>query len=476
MYPKKISTGIDGLDPLIGGGFLRGSLIILAGNPGTGKTIFSAQFLHRGAAEYGENGIYVSFAESRETFYGNMKTYGWDFEELEKEGKFKFLDMVTGRETLLPAILERIVDEVHRMEAKRLVIDSFSAMAQAFEKPIDARIIVHTLLSKVIRQEGCTTIIIEEIPYGEKKIGLGMEEFVADGVVLLERNYFDKMLLREISILKLRGREVIYPTLAFSLKGGFNVFQPLIMEETKQPTGKYEVILHSKDYLSTGIRELDQVLMGGFRRGSYDVFEVDIDVAYPLENLCIPIICNSLNQNSSVAIIPPQGVSIRTIKGVLAPYISEQLLRRNLRVAEYITEGNNQPEDQYVIPLRGKSIEEDMEIFWNVTSELRRNTTKPVLTLVGFDTIEYIYGKREALKILGEDIMRIRNFGDVRLNIIRPSIDIADTLRAVARTHIKVVQINGALFLYGIKPKTPLYHTKLTKKEGVLKIKLVPIV
>lgn len=81
----KVQSGISGLDELIKGGFPKGSLIVLAGNPGTGKTIFSARFLYHGAANCGEKGIYVSFAENRENFLKNMLSLGLDFEKLEKE-------------------------------------------------------------------------------------------------------------------------------------------------------------------------------------------------------------------------------------------------------------------------------------------------------------------------------------------------------------------------------------------------------
>jgi predicted ATP-dependent serine protease len=68
----RVPTGIDGLDPLIEGGFPRNSLILLAGNPGVGKTVFGAQFLFRGAKDYGENGLYVSFAESEDVLIRNI--------------------------------------------------------------------------------------------------------------------------------------------------------------------------------------------------------------------------------------------------------------------------------------------------------------------------------------------------------------------------------------------------------------------
>jgi circadian clock protein KaiC len=92
---ERIPTGIPGLDNLIQGGFPKGSLIVVAGNPGSGKTILSSQFLYYGAVDYGERGIYVPFAENRKSFMSNLANLGLNFVKLEKEGKFKFLDMVT---------------------------------------------------------------------------------------------------------------------------------------------------------------------------------------------------------------------------------------------------------------------------------------------------------------------------------------------------------------------------------------------
>jgi len=110
-----------------------------------------------------------------------------DFEELEKEGKVKILDMLTVKESSAPDVLNRIVEEALSLKAKRLVIDSFSALAQAFKEKIEARIILHTILGKIVKSAGCTTILIVEIPYGQESVGLGIEEFVADGIFLLKR-------------------------------------------------------------------------------------------------------------------------------------------------------------------------------------------------------------------------------------------------------------------------------------------------
>lgn len=204
VVSNRVPTGIVGLDDMIEGGFPRGSLILLAGSPGSGKTIASAYFLYHGAKNLGENGIYVSFAERREFFLDNMRRFGLDFEMLESQGKFKFLDVMTTREESVSSTLGIVLREVSEIGAKRLVIDSFTAVAQAFKRKIDARIILH-LIDKLMRQTGCTTLLLVELPTGSKTLGLGFEEFVADGIILFETIEEKEGIRKRAVIRKMRG-------------------------------------------------------------------------------------------------------------------------------------------------------------------------------------------------------------------------------------------------------------------------------
>lgn len=201
---ERASTGITGLDDMIEGGFPRNSLILLAGSAGSGKTIASAHFLYHGAKNLNENGIYVSFAERREFFIENMKRFGLDFETLESQGKFKFLDLITTREDTVSSTLGMISREVLEIDAKRLVVDSFTAMAQAFRQRIDARIILH-MLDKLMSKSGCTTLLLVELPAGTKMIGLGFEEFVADGIILFETVDEREGIRKRAVVRKMRG-------------------------------------------------------------------------------------------------------------------------------------------------------------------------------------------------------------------------------------------------------------------------------
>jgi len=204
ILSDRVPTGIAGLDEMSEGGFPRDSLILLAGSPGSGKTIASAQYLYHGAKNLDEKGVYVSFAERRDFFLDNMKRFGLDFEMLESQGKFKFLDLMTTSEGAVSSTLDIVLREVLEINAKRLVIDSFTAMAQAFKRKIDARIILH-MLDKIMRQTGCTTLLLVELPTGSKTLGLGFEEFVADGIILFETIDEKEGIRKRAVIRKMRG-------------------------------------------------------------------------------------------------------------------------------------------------------------------------------------------------------------------------------------------------------------------------------
>jgi len=179
----RISTGIPGLDPMLEGGFPDGSLITLAGRPGTGKTIFGSQFLYQGAVTDKQPGMYVSMLEGRKAYLRNMARLGLDVPPLEKKGLFRFLEMPTLTAEGLPAIWEEIVRNIEELEVVRLVIDSYTAMAQAFETAGDMRVFTHMLLGKIVGGAGVTTLMITETPPGNTYTGTGMQEFIADGVV-----------------------------------------------------------------------------------------------------------------------------------------------------------------------------------------------------------------------------------------------------------------------------------------------------
>ncbi len=206
----RISTGVSNLDSLIEGGITRGFVVMLAGNPGTGKTILSSQFLYEGLTSSlldNENSIYISFNESKAQFYINSNKLGMDFEKYERQNKFMFLDFVSLKSDGIEDAFEEILAAIRITKAKRIVLDSFSALSLAFKELVESRIVIHMFIGKLMKSEGITSIVVIEVPYGSEGIGIGIEASVVDGVILLEHGEDNASPLL-LKVLKMRGTKI----------------------------------------------------------------------------------------------------------------------------------------------------------------------------------------------------------------------------------------------------------------------------
>jgi circadian clock protein KaiC len=202
---ERVSTGIEGFDELVENGLPKESIVLVAGSPGAGKTTFAAQFLYEGATKSSEKGIYVCFAETKESLIRNLQRFGWDFGKLERTGQIFILDLSTTKEPGIQSNLNLILDKINDIGAKRLVIDSFSAFSMALTEQSDIRFLIH-LLYRFLQKIGCTTIMISDTPWGSQQIGSGVEEFIADGVILMHTKFDEKGdLKRTLSIIKMRS-------------------------------------------------------------------------------------------------------------------------------------------------------------------------------------------------------------------------------------------------------------------------------
>lgn len=199
----RIKTGVPGLDKILHGGIPEQQLILLTGTSGTGKTIMCNQFIWSGAKKFNQNGVYLSFEEHPEFTMENMKQFGWDMKSLEKAGKISYIRYDPYKIEDAFDILESTIRET---DAKRVVVDSISALGLYVRDKAELRRMIYNL-SLILRKLGCTSVITSEIVHGsEPRLSrYGVEEFVADGVVVLYYERIESVFNRSIQVWKLRG-------------------------------------------------------------------------------------------------------------------------------------------------------------------------------------------------------------------------------------------------------------------------------
>ncbi|MEM2122366.1 MAG: ATPase domain-containing protein [Candidatus Bathyarchaeia archaeon] len=448
--------------------FIKGSSILLAGAPGTGKTVFSTQFVVNGV-KVGEPGVYVTFTEPKAFFIENLsRQLGVDLKKFEDEGKLKILDMTALGGGGVSVLLDAIIDSVESLSAKRLAIDSFSALTNVIRDTSEVRELIHTVLGRIVRGMDCTTIITLERTIGRDGSYYGMEEFIADTVIILHKRFIEGRVLREMEILKNRGTGIARPLIPYTLHGGFKAFDPYMEWMEKEPSG-FKPVKRRVGFLSTGFEDLDCLLGGGLPQRSYSTLEVGSEVPLPILRILRPMIVNALNQGHGVFLLPPMGMSASQCRESIKPYIKTDILDSRMRIVDYGPE----IKEPYCVRLEGANINGDFWQIWKTLEQLRDATGRSVLSVIGFDTVEYIYGLDEGLKILGFDLSTIRNMGDIRVNLIRPSAKMRAQLVEASDIYIILDEVYGSLILYGLKPRTPIYNLDISYRDGVMESMLI---
>ena len=446
MNSERVGTGIERFDRLIEGGFPRGSLILVAGEAGSGKTMFSAQYLFNGLSRMNEPGIYVSFGESRETFFSNMKRIGMEFEKYEREGNFKFLDFVTVSSDGIPDITAYVIEKIVELKAKRIVIDSFSALAQALKEKIDSRIITHVILGKMVREMGCTTLVlVEKQPGGS---GLGAEEYVSDGVILLGRSQDH---FRTLAIKKMRGTRISEPNVLFTLNFGFQAVERPAPWSQGIRAGLWKPILDGKTFFSSASSDLDAVLGGGYPRGRYVVLETEANVPIDVVNLFdLPLVWNFLSQGRGVIFLPALGDDTREIKARISPHVKGKTFSNLVRVFEHgeTTKGKRES------VMLGASGEVVMESLNATTRRLQEETGQPVLSIVGYPALENLYeGQIDSLfRGIGVSVAHNKRVGNLTLAVARPGLRITPMALNIVDCHMQLIERNGCYFFRSVKP------------------------
>jgi len=206
---RRTKTGIEGLDSMLGGGIPTGRIVMVAGGPGAGKTTLAIQFLANGIRMYGENGLFVSLDEPMERIFEYAGYYGWDLEGPYRDGRLAFLDAspyTMAEKVDLKKLVQMIKDRARSSKAKRISIDPLAALTIQYLDPIQRRGAILELF-KGLRETGATCIITNEVRFGQNRSVL-LEEYLADGVIILQSSQVDRWRIRTIEVEKMRGTAI----------------------------------------------------------------------------------------------------------------------------------------------------------------------------------------------------------------------------------------------------------------------------
>jgi circadian clock protein KaiC len=265
----KHRTGIPGFDLISEGGLPRARATLVAGTAGSAKTVFATHFLAAGIVHDDEPGVFVTFEDRVEDIRANMLGFGWDIARWEKERKWVFIDAAPDPEEPtsvvgsfdLSALLSRIERAVNKLGAKRVSLDSLNALFVQFPDQPILRAELFRITTK-LKRLGVTVLFtgerIEE--YGEVTRH-GIEEFVADNVIILRNLLDNERRRRTIEILKLRGAPHQRGEFPFTItsRDGIIVI-PLSGIELTQTS--------STKRITSGVERLDEMCGGGIFRDS----------------------------------------------------------------------------------------------------------------------------------------------------------------------------------------------------------------
>ncbi len=247
--PKRVPTGVEGLDTLLNGGLPIDTVNLVSGPPGSGKSLFCIQFIYGGVEKYNDVGLYITLEESRESLIKETKglglkpeiyesegdliiaDLGWfvrelggpreapaslaGIEVLRERGQAKFMDMdwlsseSVAREELdrgfvgFRTLREVVGHMVEKRRVRRLVVDSVAAIGLMYGSPEVLRKELFAF-GRFLREKHLTSLLVTETVGATSAVLFGVEHFLTDTHIALNIRNLKGEFLRTISVQKMR--------------------------------------------------------------------------------------------------------------------------------------------------------------------------------------------------------------------------------------------------------------------------------
>ncbi len=434
----------------------RGSLEVVGG-PGAGKTVFCLTLL----ALLAGKGRRVSYMSTRIP----MKMVFARFPICKEIKGGTFVDITNagpaggenGVEQLEVGDMADFAVLMTERAEKDLVmaIDPWEGLAEKDGRP---SVEVERAMAEVMNQMGCTVILARE--KGEP----GPLQHSVDAQITLESVEVEGEPVRRMRIEKMRGFQLAERDHLYTLEGG----RFAVTDAPGFSCGRFELSVagypkplpETRDRFATGIQELDSMFGGGFPRGSYVTIEVDRETpSSVLETLCYPLVADFLLKGRGVMVIPAgtrdAAAELMIVQRMFDESrwqeVRQRFLANQLRIAELGACEPSDPHCSVVAP--GEDISEDHKSWLALRRALGEAGRSPVLSIVSYDTIESMYGRKASLKVAGSDASQVRRDKGLHISIVFRDLAVRKRLMALSDCYLKARLINNTVLLWGTKPK-----------------------
>jgi KaiC/GvpD/RAD55 family RecA-like ATPase len=365
--------------------------------------------------------------------------------------------------------VENVYNRVEKAlpEKSLLVIDSLEGVTHKYGLEMEE--FVMALQKDLVEGSNTNVVMILEKPEA------GGIEYLVDGLISIQREELDERRVRHMRLEKLRATNISRPRYAVTLSGGrFEALGVSGQNHVGQAPQLWRPNADADRFYSTGIPDFDGLLGGGFRRGSFNAFEVDVNVGIDdYYMLFTPTFLNFLAQGRGIIAVLAAGESHEKLRETLSRHTPPHVFDTRVRIADYTA---NETEESYIVPMARFGRDEAMRAMVTAEKAARGPEQKPFLEYTAFDTLESLMGDQVAIRMYFHGVQRTKLVGNLGIGLLKPGLLVSSEILNMMDTYFRVINIDNAPCIYGIRPRTTIYSISFDSEQGPPHAKLTPVV
>ncbi|HEV8050359.1 MAG TPA: gas vesicle protein GvpD P-loop domain-containing protein [Thermoplasmata archaeon] len=365
--------------------------------------------------------------------------------------------------------VENVYNRVEKAlpEKSLLVIDSLEGVTHKYGLEMEE--FVMALQKDLVESSNTNVVMILEKPEA------GGIEYLVDGLISIQREELDERRVRHMRLEKLRATNIQVPRYAVTLSSGrFEALGFQVATPGPQSSPVWHPVADPDKHYSTGIPDFDQLLGGGFKRGSFNAFEVDVNVGIDdYYMLFTPTFLNFLTQSRGIIAVLAAGESHEKLRETLVRHTPPNVFDTRVRIADYTA---NETEESYIVPMARYGRDEAMRAMVTAEKAARGPEQKPFLEYTAFDTLESLMGDQVAIRMYFHGVRRTKLVGNLGIGLLKPGLLVSSEILNMMDTYFRIINIDNAPCIYGIRPRTTIYAISPDPEKGAPHAKLTPIV